>query len=80
MVSFTLLCCICPTGVVAYKFFKGGNSNLIFKDFLEDMYQSLLYNFPDKKVVIILDNLPCHLSEHVKDIALKTSDFNEIFV
>ena len=73
MVSFTLMCCICPTGVVAYKFFKGGNSNLIFKSFLEDMYQSLLYNFPDKKVVIILDNLPCHLSDYVKEIALKTS-------
>ena len=38
MVSFTLLCCICPTGVVAYKFFKGGNSNLIFRDFLLDLY------------------------------------------
>ena len=34
MVSFTLLCCICPTGVVAYKFFKGGNDNLTFRDFL----------------------------------------------
>ena len=32
-----------------------------------------MYNFPVKKVVIILDNLPCQLSEYFKEIALKTS-------
>ena len=73
MVSFTLLCCICPTGVVAYKFFKGGNDNLIFRDFLGSVYQSLLFNFPEKKVVIILDNLPVHLSEFAKEVVLKSS-------
>lgn len=72
MVSFTLLCCICPTGVVAYKFFKGGNDKLIFRDFLESVFQSLLFNFRDKKVVIILDNLPVHLSDFVKKVVLQT--------
>lgn len=73
MVSFTLLCCICPTGVVAYKFFKGGNDNLIFRDFLETVFQSLLFNYKNKKVVIILDNLPVHLSDHVKSVVLQSS-------
>lgn len=72
MISFTLLCCISPTGVVAYKFFKGGNDKLIFRDFLENVFQSLLFNFQEKKVVIILDNLPVHLSDFVKKVVLQT--------
>ena len=72
MVSFTLLCCICPTGVVAYKFFKGGNDNLIFRDFLKTVYESLIFNYENKKALIILDNLPAHLSDHVKKVVLDT--------
>jgi len=45
MESMTLMCCISPKRVVAYKLFKGGNNNLMFADFLESVYKSLLFNF-----------------------------------
>jgi hypothetical protein len=34
MQSLTLLCCISPTGVVAYQFCKGGNNRIVFEGFL----------------------------------------------
>ncbi len=73
MVSLTLLCCICPTGVVAYQFVRGGNDRIVFKEFLETVYQSLLFNFKNKKVVIILDSLSAHKTNRVKKVAFTTS-------
>lgn len=52
--------------MVSFMFVKGGSNNLIVRDFLQSVYKSLLYNFENKKVAIILDNLPAHKSNHVK--------------
>ena len=73
MQALKLFCCISSTGVVAYKFCKGGTNNLIFRDFLENVYSSLLFNHDNKKVIIILDNWPPHKSHFVKEVVLKSS-------
>ena len=38
MQSLSLVCCISPVGVVAYKFYKGGTNSIIFSDFLYNVF------------------------------------------
>ena len=68
MKALKLVCCISPTRIVSYQFVRGGSNCEIFRDYLQSVYQSSLFNFENKKVAIIIDNLPAHKSNHVKKI------------
>ena len=43
--SLSLMCCISTQGIVAFKWYKGGIDSYIFEDFLEGVFNSLLFNY-----------------------------------
>ena len=58
-----ITCCatISENGVELVRFFVGGGTkNEVFEDYLKLLLPNLLQKYPQKKLVIILDNLKAH--------------------